>query len=188
MQRNLNHAQKKRDSNRERRARKSCPSPRQRWRGSTAHAASFKKWQRNTGRCMVECMETDARIIAIRYYQGSERALAEDMAALSCNPDAIIIYLPQLVVLMKAVDSRKPEQWERLCESPPEADAWYVHLMAGDLKLARDTAKLQKSRPWLCFQRGMRNTRPHIIRWERFVAPPHHRNIQHRKNKNTWDS
>lgn len=134
-------------------------------------------------------METDARIIAIRYYQGSDRELAADMTALSSNPDAIIIYLPQLVVLAKPVSTRHPQQWDNLHESPPGADAWYVHLMAGDMQQARETARRLPPRPWICFQRGARNTRPHIIRWERFTTPPHPtNNRKHRKNDHSWDS
>lgn len=120
---------------------------------------------------MVACMETDARIIAIRYYKGSERELTKDMAALGSTPDAVIIYMPQLVVLMKQVDSHTPEEWENLQKNPAQADAWYIHLMAGDLKLARETARLLPARPWLCFLRGMRNNRPHIISWQRFISP-----------------
>ena len=77
---------------------------------------------------MVKGMETDARIIAIRYYGGSERELQGDMAALGSNPAAIIIYLPQLVVLMKPVHSRRPHTWEQLQDTPPDSDAWYVQL------------------------------------------------------------
>ncbi len=137
---------------------------------------------------MVKGMETDARIIAIRYYGGSERELQGDMAALGSNPAAIIIYLPQLVVLMKPVHSRRPHTWEQLQDTPPDSDAWYVHLMAGDLRLARQVAARQKPRRWLCFQRGARNARPHIIRWERFVSPPQSATNTHRKNKKSWDS
>ena len=118
-------------------------------------------------------METDARLIAIRYYSQSARNLQEDLHTLGNNPEAIIIYLPQLVVLMKPVHSQCPQQWDKLHDTPAGADAWYVHLLAGDLSLARRLAAQQKPRRWLCFQRGARHARPHIIRWERFAAPQH---------------
>ncbi len=133
-------------------------------------------------------METDARLIAIRYYRGSEREFAADLTALSANPDAIIIYLPQLVLLMKPADSRHPQQWDTLHHTPHGADAWYVHLLVGNMQQARQVAQRLTPRPWICFQRGARNTRPHIIRWERFTAPPCRINRQHRKNDNSWDS
>ena len=128
-------------------------------------------------------METDARIIAIRYYRGSEREFAADMTALSANPDAIIIYLPHLVVLAKPANRLHPQQWDHLHESPPGADAWYVHLLVGDVRQAREAARRLKPRTWICFQRGMRSSRPHAIRWDRFTALPPHSKLQHRKNK-----
>lgn len=116
-------------------------------------------------------MDTDARLIAIRYYGQSNRCLQRDMATLGTNPNAVIIYLPQLVVLMKPADSRTPHTWDRLQETPRHADAWYVHLLVGNMQLARQLAKLPQARPWLCFHRGTRNARPHIIRWKRFASP-----------------
>ncbi len=132
-------------------------------------------------------MDTDARIIAIRYYGGSERRMGEDLAALSDNPEAVIIYMPQLVVLMKPADSKAPGEWERLRETPAGADAWYIHLLAGNLELARKLAQQQQARPWLCFLRGQRNARPHIMNWQRFTTPRPTYNKTHRKNNSPWD-
>lgn len=110
-------------------------------------------------------MSRDARVLAAHYYAGSPRRLAADMAALSRNPQGIIMYTPQLVVLMKPVLSGRPQEWQELDTPSPGADAWYVHLLAGELHLALTLGHLLPELPLLCFQRGSRSSIIHRHRW-----------------------
>ncbi len=114
-------------------------------------------------------MSTDARSIARRYYEGSGRSLAADVAALADNPHGVVVLLPRLVALMKPVEHAHPEQWPQLGCSPPAADAWYVHLLAGDFSLACQLGRQLPVYPWLCFQRGARSARLHRCHWERLL-------------------
>lgn len=116
---------------------------------------------------MLSAMSTDARILARRYYEAAERDLAADMAALSANPEGVVVFLPQLVALMKPAKAHSPEEWGKLGETPVGADGWYVHLLVGDLALARRLAWLLPGRRWLCFQRGRRNAAPHRLPLQR---------------------
>ncbi len=95
------------------------------------------------------------------------------MAALAANPRGVVVLMPQLVVLMKPAELCRPERWLELGHSPAAADAWYVHLLAGDLGLARALGRLLEPLPWLCFQRGARSPRLHCRRWARFISNPH---------------
>lgn len=115
---------------------------------------------------MVNPVNADARDKARAYYAGSGRCLQEDMAALAAHPHGVVLFLPELVVLLKAVDHTQPETWAVLPSRFAREDGWYIHLLAGDLHLARRLAHLLPARPWLCFHRGQRHTRPHIRRWE----------------------
>lgn len=114
---------------------------------------------------MVICMQQDARKEANSYYQGSGRTLTEDAEALSGNPQGVLVYSPELVVLMKPVMLSEELLWGDLADNPPEADAWYVHLLVGNVLLARRLADTLPPLEWLCFQRGRRNSRPRIYRW-----------------------
>ncbi len=116
---------------------------------------------------MLPAMSTDARSVARRYYAAAGRDLAADLAALSSNPEGVVVFLPRLVVLMKPVSSKCPDAWGHLEETPPGADGWYVHLLVGDLPLARRLAWLLPGRRWVCFQRGLRNAAPHRRSWSR---------------------
>ncbi len=118
-------------------------------------------------------MSSDARSTARHYYAGSGFSLAADMAALAANPQGIVIFLPQLVVLAKPVEHDHPEQWVDLGTSPQGADAWYVHLLAGELAQARQIARRLPAYPWLCFQRGARSAAIHRRSWARFVNRLH---------------
>ncbi len=120
---------------------------------------------------MVPCMDNDARHTARRYYAGSPRSLREDLAALGGNPAGIVVWTPQLVALLKPVASARAAEWEDLGVSPADADAWYVHLLAGDLELARRLGAGLVPLPKLCFRRGLRSPAPHIRRWRSFVQP-----------------
>lgn len=118
-------------------------------------------------------MNTDARLNALRYYRHSGRNLQADVEALSANPQGVVVWLPRLVVLMKAADSRHPEMWQNLSDNPSHPDGWYVHLLVGDLSLARRLASEVAPRSWVCFQRGLRGTAPHRLRWQRLLRRPH---------------
>ena len=114
-------------------------------------------------------MNTDARIQAQQYYQAADRDMAADLEALSQHSQGIILLMPQLVALMKPVDSSAPATWQELALHAPGADAWYVHLLVGDLLLARRLAAGLPPLRWLCFQRGRRSTRPHRLPWSAFL-------------------
>ncbi len=114
-------------------------------------------------------MSTDARSLARSYYAGSGRSLEDDMAALSGNPQGVVVFLPRLVALMAPVDHARPMDWLALSSSPQGADAWYIHLLAGDLALARQLGSGLAAYPWLCFQRGARGATLHRWRWSRVV-------------------
>lgn len=112
-------------------------------------------------------MNTDARATALRYYRTAGRDPHADLRALARNPQGVFLFSPTLVVLMKPVLRHRPQDWENLEESPAGADAWYVHLLAGSLRQAQELAKLLPARRWLCFQRGRRSTRLHVLPWRR---------------------
>lgn len=114
-------------------------------------------------------MNADARTQAKTYYQAAERSMEADLAALTAHPHGVVLLMPQLVVLMKPALSTAPEFWPRLEHVEPAADAWYIHLMVGDLTLARRLAASLPPRRWLCFQRGLRNTAPHCLPWAAFL-------------------
>lgn len=114
-------------------------------------------------------MTADARDLASLYYRGSNRDMAEDAAALLRHPHGLLLCTPELVVMMKAVCSAHPETWEDLPDVAEEADAWYIHLLVGDSRLARRMAAGLPRRRFCCFRRGLRHSRPHILSWERLL-------------------
>ncbi len=114
-------------------------------------------------------MSPDARDRARQYYSGSGRSMAADMAALAANPHGVLVLLPKLVALLKPVRRDRPQDWGALAHSPAGADAWYVHLLVGDLRLARRLGAGLERYPWLCFQRGARNACLHSWQWRRVV-------------------
>lgn len=118
---------------------------------------------------MVKAMGTDARLTAQRYYRNSGRRLEADVAALLRNPHGVVIYTPRLVALAKPVQHQYPECWEQLEESPAEADGWFMHLLTGDLQWACEIATGMPQLPLLCFRRGLRSPRPHVISAHRFL-------------------
>lgn len=119
-------------------------------------------------------MSTDARTEAISYYAQSARNLADDMKALHENPEGVVVWLPQLVVMMKPARRDSPEGWEDLSTTQPGADGWYVHLLTGEVALARELGLLLPELPWLLFQRGQRDEKIHCRSWCRVVrsVPP----------------
>lgn len=118
---------------------------------------------------MVQGMDTDARATARSYYAGSCRSLQADMAALAMLPGGVALYTPRLVALLRPVHSSAPELWEQLSCPTAGADAWYVHLLAGDLAWARRLARSLPPLPRLCFRRGLRGPQPHVLPWHRFL-------------------
>lgn len=110
-------------------------------------------------------MSRDARILAEHYYTGSSRVLSDDLAALGRNPQGVAMYSPMLVALMRPVCSSSPRDWQELATPCPEADAWYVHLLAGELSLALKLGNRLPEFPLLCFQRGARSCVIHRHRW-----------------------
>ena len=114
-------------------------------------------------------MTPDARREAKRYYRGSGRELTEDVESLIRNPRGILVYTPELVVLMKPVLLCEELLWSALADNPAEADAWYVHLLVGNVALARQLAGSLPPLEWLCFHRGRRNRLPHIYRWSNLL-------------------
>ena len=122
---------------------------------------------KNASRVMLSGMSSDARMKALRYYARAGRNMAEEVITLLQNPQAVFLFTPDLVVMMKPADSTAPHRWERLAENPIGADAWYIHLLAGNLRLARKLARLLPDYEWCCFQRGMRSAAPHRCRWAR---------------------
>ncbi len=118
-------------------------------------------------------MSRDARSLARSYYEGSGYCLEADMAALAANPQGVVVFLPRLVALMKPVELACPHCWQQLAEAVPGADAWYVHLLVGDLAWARQIGQGLPVYRWLCFQRGVRSAALHRWSWARFVSVPH---------------
>lgn len=116
-------------------------------------------------------MDTDARDLARQYYGRSNRCLQADLAALALNPRGLIYWTPRLVALAKPVQSNCPAQWANLQDTPATADGWYIHLLTGDMQWARCLAARTPQLRWLCFQRGLRNHRVHVLPWRRLL--PH---------------
>ncbi len=119
-------------------------------------------------------MSTDARNTARRYYEGSGRRLEDDMAALAANPQGVVVFLPRLVALMKPVEHTESQPWLRLAAPAPQADAWYIHLLVGELAWARLQARSLPPLRWLCYQRGARGSTLYRRSWARFVQQEQH--------------
>lgn len=98
--------------------------------------------------------------------------MSEDIRALMSNPTGVLVYTPQLVVLAKAVRREEELLWGLLDDAPEAPDSWYIHLLAGNLALARRWAAALPPFEWCCFHRGSRNRRPHIIAWSHLTATP----------------
>ena len=116
-------------------------------------------------------MNTDARVQAAAYYAAAGRKMEDDIAALMRHPQGVVLLMPQLVVLMKPTRSSAPELWEQLETTPAAPDAWYIHLLAGNLPLARRLAAVLPPLRWLCFRRGRRSSAPHCLPWAAFCQP-----------------
>jgi hypothetical protein len=113
-------------------------------------------------------MNTDARATALRYYRTAGRDPHADLRALARNPQGVFLFSPNLVVLMKPVQSHTPDRWQELNHCPPESDGWYIHLLVGNLQLAARLAAALPGKQWLCFHRGLRSPVPHRLPWSVF--------------------
>lgn len=77
--------------------------------------------------------------------------------------------------MMKPVLLREELLWTALEDNPTDADAWYIHLLAGDLKLARRLAEDIAPLEWFCFHRGRRDGRPHLLNRAYVLPAPNNR-------------
>lgn len=123
-----------------------------------------------SGAIFCAAMNTDAKTTARRYYTLAGRDLGADLCALCTNPHGVVVWTPQLVVLMKPANSQQPHTWAELAEKTAGADAWYVHLLVGNLALAMRLAHTVPAYPKLCFQRGLRSSAPHCCSWARILS------------------
>ncbi len=115
-------------------------------------------------------MSYNAPELARLYYEQHGRDFSHDWVSLGRNPRAVLVWLPDLVVLMKPVHRHDDAPWSHLSSSPLDADAWYVHLLVGKLQLACQLGMGLEPLPYLCFQRGMRDDRVHVCRWQVFLS------------------
>ena len=123
-------------------------------------------------------MNTDARVGAAAYYRAAGRSMEQDLATLAHHPAGVVLLMPRLVVLMKPTLSCEPALWPQLELVHPCPDAWYVHLLVGDLGLARRMACALPPLRWLCFQRGRRSPLPHRLEWSAFLPHTHTKSNQ----------
>lgn len=144
-------------------------------RPSADLSAVFPPLPRLPCRLIIPGMKHDARAYAEQYYAGSTRSLAEDLAATAGNPHGVVLFSPALVALLQPCRSTQAEPWRHWGQpTPPSlADAWYVHLLVGELALARRMAALLPSLPWVVFQRGVRGPALRRYPWQRFLLPSH---------------
>lgn len=107
----------------------------------------------------------DAREEVKKYYGESYRSLSDDVYYLIINRQGVVIWTERCCVLARMVDSTKGiEAWED-CLWKPESnpDAWYIHMMAGDVNEAIELAMKEQPLPYVVFQRGLRDERIHKL-------------------------
>lgn len=109
----------------------------------------------------------DARHHAIQYYDTSIRTLEADLSELIASARGVFVFTPQLTVLMKAIDLTDEESITNLRKHNRRINAWYVHFLSGDLSLAFEWARSLPPLPYLCFQRGIRSPKLHLLPWSR---------------------
>lgn len=134
--------------------------------------------QEEKKRVMFIYMWQDARTETNKYYQESGRTLTEDAVTLAGNPRGVLVYSPELVVMMKPVVLGEELLWVDLADNPSEANAWYVHLLVGNVQLARRLASTLPPLKWLCFHRGRRNSRPHVYSWSSLLIHNNRKEIK----------
>lgn len=118
-------------------------------------------------------MKNDARSYAEQYYAGSDRSQEADLAALAHNPYGVALLCPALVALLQPCSVEWSEPWRHWGQAipPGQADAWYVHLLVGELAVARRLAAMLPPLPWVVFQRGTRGPALRRYPWQRFLLP-----------------
>lgn len=85
--------------------------------------------------------------------------------------NSVFIWTPELVLIAKPVDTRFDyKAWSK--EIFLEPDAWYVHLLCGNLKLAIQMMQHVNPLPYVVFQRGMRSNKIHKLDWNNLIK--HH--------------
>lgn len=105
----------------------------------------------------------DAREKMRKYYAPSFRSLVDDISDLVMNKQGVVVWTENCCLLARMVNSKDKDSWEYLWEETEDPDAWYVHLMAGDVKTAMELAKKARPLPFVVFQRGLRDERVHKL-------------------------
>lgn len=119
-------------------------------------------------------MNANAKRLAKHYYAPTTRSESQDILKICQNPRGVVFVSRAIFALLRPVRSDMPQSWDRqLYEDDSTADAWYIHLLTGDLKQAlRLATQVLSPLPYIVFFRGKRSAKPHRIRWatfERFV-------------------
>lgn len=111
----------------------------------------------------------DAREEVRLYYKNSFRILSDDVIDLVMNRQGVVVWTENCCLLARMVNSKDKDSWECLWEETEDPDAWYVHLMAGDVKVAMELAKKASPLPFVVFQRGLRDERVHKLSMEKLL-------------------
>ena len=94
--------------------------------------------------------------------------LKEPVSVTEGNRSLIALPYDGLKITCTSADDRGIHT-QHLSLDIPAADAWYVHLLTGDLQLALQLGSTLPSLPLLCFQRGRRSARLHRHSWRRVL-------------------
>lgn len=119
---------------------------------------------------MIAEQGADARKTARDYYRGSGRNVKDDIAAHLLK--GVVVWTPGLAAMARPV---RLEWGDRRVANPfydergAEYDAWFVHLLCGDLRLASGLAGDMLRFPHIVFQRGLRGSRLRVVEPERFL-------------------
>lgn len=107
----------------------------------------------------------DAREEVKKYYRESDRFMHDEIEELFINRQGVVVWTENCCILARMVDTSEPvDAWSyRLWEVVDNPDAWYIHVMAGDIKTAIELAKKVNPLPYVVFQRGLRNDKVHRI-------------------------
>lgn len=117
----------------------------------------------------------DAREEVREYYRESERYMHDDIEDLIINKQGAVVWTKNCCILARMVNTNDPvDEWSyRLWEVVDNPDAWYVHVMAGDIKTAMELAKKAQPLPYVVFQRGLRNDKVHKIPMDKLLKNSH---------------
>lgn len=113
----------------------------------------------------------DAREEVREYYRDSDRYMHDDIEDLIINKQGAVVWTKNCCILARMVNTSDPvDAWSyRLWEVVDNPDAWYVHVMAGDIKTAMELAKKAQRLPYVVFQRGLRNDKVHKIPMDKLL-------------------